>query len=268
MQDGIRYQVDQLKTSSAFTFARSLFHAAEGEELFKHRMYFASAVSVYYSFFHLGVALILAYWSQPPSQDEHHTRLRKALEKWKKIQSPLPSEVPDPGEDVGHQDVRSFLTLEIPEFLKTLDAAKQMREFVSYGPRVRSDGNKSIVYSGCQYTAEDFSRCLKQNLNAYTHCLRSAVRWLKEKGHDEIRGRVLSASFILFEFNELRSYHPEPVVNRAWAVYRSLCEHEGLDWREYNPDPLAFSTDEDRRRERYANLVRFLLMGSSAKPPD
>jgi len=258
MPDLTHYQVDQLQTSSAFTFARSLFHAAEGEELCKHRLHFASAVSVYYSFFHLGVSLILAYWSQPTSQEDH-IRLRKTLDNWKKAQSPLPNGVADPAEDVGHQDVRRFLTSEIPEFLKTLDAAKDMREFVSYGPRVRSEGNKSIVYSGCQYTAEDFSRCLKKNLSAYTHCLHSAVRWLKEKGHDEIRERVLSANFILFEFNELRSYHPEPVVSRAWAAYCSLCEHEGSDWREYHPDPLAFSTDESEQRERYANLVRYFL---------
>ena len=56
---------EQLRSSSALSFARSLFDAAEGKELFSDDFAFAGAVSTYYSVFHLGGALILAYCSYP-----------------------------------------------------------------------------------------------------------------------------------------------------------------------------------------------------------
>jgi hypothetical protein len=43
---------EQLRSSSSLTFARSLFHAAEGKELFDREFALASAVSTYYSLFH------------------------------------------------------------------------------------------------------------------------------------------------------------------------------------------------------------------------
>src|SRR5882762_1256426 len=112
---------DQLQSSSCLTFARSLFHAAEGKELFDQEFTFASAVSTYYSLFHLGGALILAYASRPRSPDDTHASMRDALQKrWGKSQARSslngsPYTFPDPAEGIHHDDVPVFLERELPE---------------------------------------------------------------------------------------------------------------------------------------------------------
>src|SRR5467141_4883683 len=96
---------DQLQSSSCLTFARSLFHAAEGKELFDQEVVFASAVSTYYSLFHLGGALMLAYYSGPVPPDDPHASTRTILEKeWRTLRPRTLSNgvryLPDPAERI------------------------------------------------------------------------------------------------------------------------------------------------------------------------
>ena len=73
---------EEFRNCSAMAFARSLFHAGEGKALFHREFAFAAAVSSYYSVFHLGGALILAYCSHPACNGDPHSRMRKKLEDW------------------------------------------------------------------------------------------------------------------------------------------------------------------------------------------
>ncbi len=261
----------QLKSSSALTFARSLFHAAEGKELFEDEFVFASAVSTYYSLFHLGAALMLAYFSQPVPTEDPHTGIRKVVEdKWRKghknesaAGSPYP--FPDPARGIRkHENVHTFLQRELREVSESLGRPGQpgtlrdMREFANYAPRMVSDGRQNVLYSGCQYEAQYFKRRLKEHLDRLDGFFHSAVQWMSGKGHREL---VLDWDFVLWKFMELGLYHPEPVVKRAWEMYRSICKHAGADWRTW-PGHQTWHMDKRREREerletdRYAEAVR------------
>ena len=260
---------EQLQSSSALTFARSLFHAAEGKELFDQRFVFASAVSTYYSLFHLGSTLILAYCSHPASTNDPHASMRSLLaEKWERshsVGSPNtnPYAFPDPAEGIRHDDVPAFLKRELPEIFQSLGnrnrrgTLRDMREFVNYAPRMVSDGHINILYSGCQYEAQDFQSHLHQHLGRIDQFFCNAAAWIG-RGCNEVYSRIVSGDFILFEFGELRSYHPESVAKRAWGIYRSICDRGQVDWSIYHPDPEIWRTDEPRRRERYVQVISSL----------
>jgi len=172
--------------------------------------------------------------------------------------------LPDPAEAIGHADVPAFLERELPEIFQSLGNRGQqgtlmdMREFVSYAPRMVSDGQISVLYSGCQYEAEGFRDYVRQHLDRIDEFFCNSVQWLSRNGYDEVRLRILSGDFVLFEFDELRSYHAPSLVKRAWAIYRLLCEREGADWRDYRPDPETWHLDEKVRRQRYADVVHSL----------
>jgi len=157
--DEHKLYVEQLKSSSALTFARSLFHAAEGKELFEGELVFASAVSTYYSVFHLGAALMLACFSQPTPAGDPHTQIRKMVEdKWREGHKNLlvvgsAYRYPDPAQGIRRHDyVYTFLQRELPEVSKSLGshgqhrALRDMREFVSCAPRMVSDGHQYSVF--------------------------------------------------------------------------------------------------------------------------
>jgi hypothetical protein len=258
----------QLQSSSALTFARSLFHAAEGKELFDQEFVFASAVSTYYSLFHLGLALILVYCSHPASTDDRHASMRNKLEgKWGQRQRRTLSNgrqyLPDPAEVIGHRDVPLFLERELPEIAQSLGDSdrrgtlRDMRDFVSYAPRMVNDGHIDTLYSGCQYEAHDFQSRLNQHLGRIDQFFCSAVAWIGQ-GYNELYSRILSGTFILHEFDALCTYHPESVAKRAWGIYRSICDRRQVDWRFYHSDPKTWSSDESLQRERYAEVVRSL----------
>jgi hypothetical protein len=265
----------QLKSSSGLTFARSLFHAAEGKELFDDEFVFASAVSAYYSLFHLGAALMLAHFSQPaPAEFAYASTWRKLERKWRnpdRILRPQPVRnecnspshpFPDPAKGIGHEDVATFLEREIPGVFRSLGrpeklgTLRDMREFVNYAPRMVSDGCQIILYSYCQYKAQDFKRHVKEHLDQLDGFFHTAVRWIKEKSYNALYSRILSGDFVLLEFADLGSYHPDRVAKRAWAIYRSICEHEGADWRIWRGEPGTWYMGEREERERYAEAVR------------
>jgi hypothetical protein len=272
--------VEQLRSSSTLTFARSLFHAAEGKELLEQHSLFAGAVSTYYSLFHLGAALILAYCSHPTSTDDAHASTRNRLEaEWGKRRPCTLSNgeryLLDPAGDIRHGDVPLFLSRELPEIAQSLGdpgrpgTLRDMREFVSYAPRMVSDGHINVLYSGCQYEVHEFQSHLNQHLGQIEQFFASATAWIKQT-YSEVYLRILSGDFVLFEFAELRAYHQASVVTRAGAIYRSLCERQGVDWRIYRCDPKTWHTDEREQREQYAPrwepyavmpLVRFCAGG-------
>jgi hypothetical protein len=111
----------------------------------------------------------------------------------------------------------------------------------------------------CQYEAQDFKCHLKKHLDSVEEFFRKSARWMNQRQFKGVRLRILSGDFILFEFGDLGLYHPESVVKRAWAIYRSVCEHEEADWRVYRSDPGTFHTDEHMRHHRYAEVLRSLL---------
>jgi hypothetical protein len=267
--------LQQLKSSSALAFARSLFHAAEGKELFEDEFVFASAVSTYYSLFHLGAALMLAYFSESAAAEDAHASIRSRLEKkWMKKQrdtiplaqpvrigcSSLSHAFPDPAEAIDHPDVPPFLQHEIPEAFQSLGCRgergtlRDMRDFVSYAPRMLRVDRQNILYD-CQYEAEDFKRGLHEHLDLLDGFFHTAVRWMSQKS-DALYQRILSGDFVLFEFAQLGSYHPGPVERKAWAIYRLICEHEGADWRTWRGEPGTWHMEEREERERYAEAIR------------
>ncbi|SRR5713101_5134098 len=259
---------EQLRSSSALTFARSMFHAAEAKELFEHEFTFASAVSAYYSIFHLGAVLLLAYWSHPSPPGDPHAAIRSKLEKnWVKRGSRILSNgkqyLSDPAQAIDHNDVPLFLEREAPEIFAALGrrdrpgTLRDMREFVSYAPRMLNDGRMNVLYSGCQYEAREFRLLLDKHLNRLDVLFCDAAAWIK-RGCIEVHSRLLSGDFVLFEFAELRSYHPQSVAKRAFGIYRFLCEQAGLDWRIYRRDPETWHTDEARQHQRYAETIQSL----------
>lgn len=255
----------QLKSSSALTLVRSLFHAAEGKELFDQEFVFASTVSTYYSQFHLGAALMLAYFSQPAPTEDPHDKIRKHVEeKWSNgYKSGASYPFPDPARFIGHQDVPPFLLLEAREISLSLGQPEQrgtlrdMRDFVNYAPRMVSDGHQNVLYSGCHYAAQDLKHHLEQHLSRIDGFFHSAVQWMNEKGHGEL---ILSWDFVLGKFMELGLYHPAPVVERAWAMYRSICKNSHPDWCTWPNGPEGtFHMDKEHEREgreRYAEAIR------------
>ena len=82
------------------------------------------------------------------------------------------------------------------------------------------------------------------------------MRWIKGKSYNALYSWILSGDFVLFEFAELAWYQPDRVAKRAWAIYRSIGEHEGADWRIWRPDPGTWHMREREERERYAEAIR------------
>ncbi len=261
--------VRQVESSSALTFARALLHAAEGKELFDHDFLFASAVATYYSLFHLGGALLLAYWSHPSSPADHHASIRNSLEQnWRKLQSRVspdpPQHLPDPAQAIRHDDVPRFLEQELPELCLSLGrrnercALRDMREFVSYAPRMVNDGQRNVLYSGCQYELPTFRTCLGKHLSRLDEFFSKSTEWIARKHYTELHQRILSADFILFEFDELCTYYSNSCAKRAWKIYRSVCEQQKVDWRVYRLDPTTFRLDQDDPRRRYSEIMALL----------
>jgi len=117
-------------------------------------------------------------------------------------------------------------------------------------------GHQNILYD-CQHEAEDFKRRLQEHLDRLDGFFHAAVGWVRRKS-DALYSTILSGDFVLFEFAVLRSYHSQPVAKRAWAIYRSICEYEGADWRTWRGEPGTWYAEETEERERYAEAVRRL----------
>jgi hypothetical protein len=130
-----------------------------------------------------------------------------------------------------------------------------MREFVSYGPRMRRVAGVTTLWTGCQYDPEEFRGLLMQHLGQMNAHFVESVRWLGRKGYNDVRGRILSGPFVLYEFRGVYDYHQHSVARRAWSIYRHVCEHEGVDWRVYNPSPDLWVTDDQRERQLYERIV-------------
>jgi len=194
----------------------------------------------------------------------------KLEEKWRKRQQrTLPNGqryLADPAAAIGHDDVPVFLGEGFPEIFACLGVRDQrgtlrdMREFVSYAPRMLNDGHINVLYSGCQYGADDFRALLGNHLRRIDELFCNAIAWLR-RGYTAIFSRMLSGDFVLFEFSELGNYHSRSVVARAWMIYREICDREHLDWSTYHPDPDTWHTDEPGQRRRYDQIVRSLQSG-------
>lgn len=261
--------VRQMESSSTLTFARALFHAGEGKVLFDQEFVFASAVAIYYSLFHLGGALILAYCSHPPVHGDPHATIRSRLEaKWAKRQPRTLSNgeryLSDPASAIGHDDVALFLEQELPQIFACLGCRdrpgtlRDMREFVSYAPRMLNDGCVNVLYSGCQYEPQRFRKYLNEHVLWVDKLFSHSAEWCAKKGYAELHQRVLSGDFILFEFRELCSYYSVSIVKQAWAIYRSVCEDQRVDWTTYRPDPTTFHVGQDDRHNRYNEMLGLL----------
>ncbi len=135
---------------------------------------------------------------------------------------------------------------------------RDMREFVSYAPRLRSDGHTTILYSGCHYTADDFVQLLGQHISRIDERFAEAMQWFKEKSHDEVWSRLLTSDFILHEYDALRVYYRKSVQKGVGDIYRSLCEAQDIDWKVNRPDPgtwTAGSEEEEWRRRRHQEII-------------
>src|SRR6516225_8304457 len=218
------------ESSSSLSFARSLFHAAEAKELLHGAFIAASAVEAYYSLFHLGASLILAYCSLNPGtaicrgiqnklEDRQKERTKQAPQtgccatcgaSLQRDQVEL-----DPSEGIAHRRVPEFLA-------NTLiggalggsgvhGTLMDMREFVSYAPRSVRKGVTVYLWSGCHYTPEEFSLHLQKHLTQITEFFFEALHWLKAKSCSVVRKRLLTIDFVLHEFDALSTYHNEDV---------------------------------------------------------
>lgn len=264
--DSAMPDADHLLDSSAVSFARSLFKAGEGQELSRHEFALASAVSTYYCLFHLGAALFLAYWSSCGSgEDPYASILNKVGKKWSTRKDRLAGTTeytPDPAQDISHDDIGEFLSHEVPHIGGPLGSRDQegtlrdMREFASYAPRLYNKGGRPVLYSGCHYRPDVFRSYLRSHLNQMDRFLREAVRWLAENGHRRLRSKLLSANFIVYEFDGLREYYADSTTKQAFSNYRSLCDHEAVDWRVYNPDPDPEVWLTVQHKQRYEEMVR------------
>jgi hypothetical protein len=221
--------------------------------------------------------LILAYCSHPSAPGDPHASIRSRLEKkWGERQPRTLSNgkqyLPDPAENIGHDDVPTFLERELPELSESLGrrdrprTLRNMREFANYAPRMVNDGS-DVLYSGCQYEAQGFKTYLRQFLDRIGGFFGDSIQWLSRNGSDDLSSRILSGDFMVFEFSELRLYHPESVARRAWEIYRSTCDRLQVDWRIYRSAPKTWYTNESRQRERYAEVVRSLQSAAKSTKP-
>jgi hypothetical protein len=257
---------EHFKSSSTLSFARALFHAGEARELFDKGFSFPGAVSAYYSLFHLGQVLVLAAWAHDDPQVAIRRKLEDRKQDWLHRQgaSTGGAEVPDPAELIRHEDVPPFLDSELPSIGLSLGkrgvkaGLRDMREFVSYAPRMKQKGVRTILWTGCQYYSEEFRVRLMQHLAQIdTHFVES-IRWLGRKDYSDIRGTILSGPFVLYEFKALCEYHPHSVARRAWSIYRHVCEQEGVDSCVYNPLPGLWVADEQKERRIYEKTIASL----------
>jgi hypothetical protein len=220
--------------------ARGLLHAGEGKVLFDQEFLFASAVSTYYSLFHLGAALILAYCSHPSLPGDPHAAIRGRLEeKWLKRQQRTLSNgehyFSDPAGAIAHDDVPLFLEQELPEIFASLGlrdrpgTLRDMREFVSYAPRMLNDGRINVLYSGCQYEPPEFKRYLGQHIlrvdEFFSKTLPSLIPSLRVSTLTRLvappRGRPLSTASHLARTSQIDQQLPNPFAanTRARTLY-------------------------------------------------
>jgi hypothetical protein len=113
---------------------------------------------------------------------------------------------------------------------------------------------KQILYSGCQYDAHNFRHFLGEHLGPIAKSFCSASAWLRDHC-DSVYSRVISGDFVLFEFKDLCNYHQLSVNKRAFEIYRSICDHAEVNWRDYlrDPDRHTFYAI-DSRQDEYAKF--------------
>ncbi|MBI4473597.1 MAG: hypothetical protein HY646_13090 [Acidobacteria bacterium] len=128
--------------------------------------YAAGAVNAYYGLFHLSLALM---WLLPESIP---AKLRDALVAARDRGDELPAR-----EYPTHKAAEQFLRdghadLPVPELAAVFREARDLREFVSYGPRVSYQGTQPLV-GPCRYSPSAVQELVRKGLELFPSALRA-----------------------------------------------------------------------------------------------
>ena len=130
------------------SLAKSIIFRSESKILLAQRERILASISVYYSLFHLSIAAM--YFCPQMMHKEQRDKLLKEIEQ---------RSGGDPTEKITHKAVLNFLKDCQGKGLssscsKLLELAKNLREFVNYGPRITLDKPK-IIFGSLKYQIED-----------------------------------------------------------------------------------------------------------------
>jgi len=128
-------------SDAGLAVAKAAAHLADSALLAEGGCLTSASVAAYYGLFHLGLAVM---WIVPGSLDD---RLRDDLERIRREGAGLPDKT------ISHDKMRGYLTavfkaqsgVDLGALGSLFCSAKELREFVQYGPRVTYEGGQSYV---------------------------------------------------------------------------------------------------------------------------
>ncbi len=233
---------DILRASSGMSFARALFFGGEARYALSQEGIFPSAVSAYYSIFHLCSALVLAY-CVATTDEAYESELRRFEKDWRTAREKAAEDsasIPDPAGSLTHKQIAKFAETHLPSIFSVLggDAPvrglpgtkgtlRDMREFVDYAPRIIKTGHQLVRYSGCHYERQGFKALLQGHLSRLDELFIGAFDWLAGHGYKDVVDDFFGWHFFVNQFGDLANYHPPAVISRALAIYSTQCARVG-----------------------------------------
>lgn len=174
----------------------------------------SSAVNAYYSLFHLSLALMwLLPESMPPS-------LHQGLIEIRDSGNELPSTM------TSHKKAEDFLcggqvNLPVPNLASLYRLSLQLREFVSYGPRVTYDGDQPFV-GPCSFQPQQVRLVVQQMPNIFVNALEAALPQTAYDGY--LAPVVIDGAIELLRKSEFpfKSWYSSSAVEEAEKLIRRL----------------------------------------------
>ncbi len=193
----------------------SIFWASAKEEYVRGD-YLATAVSAYYSIFHLSLFVM---WLKP---EYLQPAIKDKLIKIQDAGGPLPDK------SISHGNIEEFLCedhgellVSVKELGELFKKAKGYREFASYGPRVTTNGD-NIFIGPCSFTIETLNDIINETEKLIKQTVLSV---LPKTAYDGMLGNiVVDQSIPMIEQSDLsfRKWSSPDIIKRASVLLEDI----------------------------------------------
>ena len=216
MGDDVRKKDPQARfwVEAQVSIAKSAVLLATAREEIERGSLASATVNAYYSLFHLSLTLM---WLLPESIP---IPLHQALIEIRDSGKELPNKM------TSHKKVEDFLcggqvNLPVPNLTSLYRLSHQLREFVSYGPRVTYDGDQPLV-GPCTFQPDQVHSVVQQMPSIFLNALEAVLPQTAYEG--DLAPVVIDGALDLLSKSEFpfRSWYSSSSVEQAKELIRKL----------------------------------------------